>query len=95
VVTFVWTEFGRRPVGNRSRGTDHGAGGIGWVIGHHARPGLLTEYPRLDDLDGDNNLKVTVDFRTVYASLIEQWLGGGADGVIPDANRLGRIRVVA
>jgi hypothetical protein len=94
VLTFVWTEFGRRLKANQSLGTDHGAGGIGWVMGTQARSGLLTPYPSLKDLDRQGNLRVVVDFRSVYASLIEQWLGTSADGVIPDAASFGRLQVV-
>jgi uncharacterized protein (DUF1501 family) len=94
VLTFVWSEFGRRVQGNESSGTDHGAGGIGWVQGPRARPGLLTEYPSLTDLDAHRNLKVTVDFRQVYASLLEQWLGTDAGAVLPDAGAFARIGLV-
>lgn len=94
VMTFVWTEFGRRPEGNKSAGTDHGAGGIGWVMGTHAAGGLRTEYPSLLALDDKDNLKVTIDFRSVYSSLIEQWLGTPADGVIPDARAFPRVQLV-
>jgi uncharacterized protein (DUF1501 family) len=95
VLTLVWTEFGRRPQENRSGGTDHGAGGIAWVMGPRARSGILTPYPDLTAFDREDNLKVTVDFRTVYASLLEQWLGTGADEVLPDARRVGRVALVA
>jgi uncharacterized protein (DUF1501 family) len=95
VLTIVWTEFGRRPKENSSAGTDHGAGGIAWVMGARARGGLLTPYPDLSFFDEDDNLKVTVDFRAVYASLLEQWLGTGADEVLPDAGRVGRVQLVA
>ena len=93
VLTFVWSEFGRRPHDNDS-GTDHGAGGLAWIQGTRARSGLLSEYPSLHDFDEDDNLKVTVDFRTVYASLIEQWLGTDAGAVLPSAASLGRIQLV-
>jgi uncharacterized protein (DUF1501 family) len=59
-----------------------------------ARGGLLTPYPDLNYFDDDDNLKVTVDFRAVYASLLEQWLGTGADEVLPDARRVGRVSLV-
>jgi uncharacterized protein (DUF1501 family) len=95
VLTLVWTEFGRRPQENSSGGTDHGAGGIAWVMGARARGGILSPYPSLGDFDREDNLKVTVDFRSVYASLLEQWLGTGADEVLPDAGRLGRLELVA
>ena len=91
VLTLVWSEFGRRPQGNESSGTDHGAGGVAWVQGTHATSGILTEYPSLTALDRDDNLKVTVDFRKVYASLIEGWLGTDANEVIPSANAYGRL----
>jgi uncharacterized protein (DUF1501 family) len=94
VLTLVWSEFGRRPEGNESSGTDHGAGGIAWVQGTHAASGILTEYPSLTDLDRDDNLKVTVDFRKVYASLIEGWFGTDANEVIPSANAYGRLALV-
>lgn len=95
VLTLVWTEFGRRLLGNRSAGTDHGAGGIAWVMGTRVASGVLTEYPSLRDLDAHGNLKVTVDFREVYASLIEQWLGTSAGDIIPDAGAMRRVRLVA
>ncbi len=44
VLTFVWSEFGRRPEENDC-GTDHGAGGLAWVQGDRARPGIHSEYP--------------------------------------------------
>jgi uncharacterized protein (DUF1501 family) len=94
VLVLVWSEFGRRPKANASLGTDHGAGGIAWVQGTEARPGVLTEYPRLNDLDGLANLKVTVDFRQVYASLLEQWLAADPGAVIPRANDLARVALV-
>jgi uncharacterized protein (DUF1501 family) len=94
VLTFVWSEFGRRPEANESLGTDHGAGGIAWVQGTRARGGILTDYPSLKHLDHEGNLAVTVDFRRVYSSLIEQWLGTDAAEVIPGAKRLGRLAVV-
>ena len=66
-------------------------------LGHgaRARGGLLSPYPDLNAFDGDDNLKVTTDFRAVYASLLEQWLGTGADEVLPDAGRVGRVALVA
>jgi uncharacterized protein (DUF1501 family) len=95
VLTLVWTEFGRRPKENSSGGSDHGAGGIAWVMGTRARRGLLTPYPDISSFDRQGNLGVTVDFRTVYASLLEQWLGTSAGDILPDAGRVGRIALVA
>jgi uncharacterized protein (DUF1501 family) len=94
VLTFVWSEFGRRPQSNDSKGTDHGAGGIAWVQGTRARAGILTDFPDLGRLDREDNLAVTVDFRRVYCSLLEGWLGTDAAEVIPNAAAYGRLAVV-
>jgi len=95
VLTFVWSEFGRRAQPNESRGTDHGAGGVAWVQGTRARAGVLSDYPELTKLDAQDNLAVTIDFRRVYCSLIEQWLAADAGAVIPNAAGFGRLRLVA
>lgn len=95
VVTLVWSEFGRRAEENGSRGTDHGAAGIGFLMGTRVRGGLIGEFPGLKNgLDEDGNLRATVDFRSVYSSLLEQWLGHGADAVIPGAAAFPRIKVI-
>jgi uncharacterized protein (DUF1501 family) len=94
VLTFVWSEFGRRPQENESSGTDHGAGGVAWVQGTRARSGVLSDYPDLRKLDREDNLAVTLDFRRVYSSLLEQWLGTDAGDVIPGARGFGRIELV-
>ena len=95
VLTFVWSEFGRRPRENESSGTDHGAGGVAWVQGTRARSGILSDYPDLGRLDREDNLAVTVDFRRVYCSLLEQWMGTDAGSVIPNAAGFGRMELVA
>jgi uncharacterized protein (DUF1501 family) len=73
VMTLVFSEFGRRVAENGSAGTDHGTAAPMFVIGRHAAPGLHGVYPSLTDLD-NGDLKYTVDFRRVYASMLEQWL---------------------
>jgi uncharacterized protein (DUF1501 family) len=95
VLTLAWSEFGRRPKQNDSAGTDHGAGGVAWVQGTRVASGVLTDYPDLNQLDSEDNLAVTVDFRRVYASVLEQWLGTDASQVIPNAGALGRLQLVA
>jgi uncharacterized protein (DUF1501 family) len=95
VLTFVWSEFGRRAQQNESAGTDHGAGGFGFVMGNRVRGGILSDYPSLKALDGEGNLPVTVDFRRIYCSLIEQWLGADAGAIIPNAGAFGRLGLVA
>ena len=91
VLTLVWSEFGRRAAENGSRGTDHGAAGIGFVMGSRVRGQMIGELPALrGGLDEQGNVKATSDFRALYASVLEQWLGHDADGVIPGAARFGR-----
>jgi uncharacterized protein (DUF1501 family) len=84
VLTFVWSEFGRRPEENGS-GTDHGAAGTAFVVGSRARGQMVGEFPGLARLDDDDNVRATSDFRGMYCSLLEQWLGFDAARVIPGA----------
>lgn len=75
VAILVFTEFGRRIRDNGS-GTDHGSGGGAFIIGQKVNGGLYAEYPSLDPsqwLNGED-LRPTIDFRGVYATLLEQWL---------------------
>ena len=94
VLTLVWSEFGRRGEENGSDGTDHGAAGTAFLVGTRAKGQLVGEFPGLSNLDGDGNLKPTSDFRGVYCSLLEQWLGADAEAVIPDARRMPRPALV-
>jgi uncharacterized protein (DUF1501 family) len=91
VLVHVWSEFGRRGAENGSAGTDHGAAGVGFIIGTHAKGQMIGELPDLKSgLDDDGNIKATADFRGVYASLLEQWLGMDAAAVIPGASSFAR-----
>ena len=85
VLIEMWSEFGRRPEENGSLGTDHGAAGCAFVIGSQAKGEMVGEFPGLSSLDEDDNLKVTSDFRGMYCSLLEQWLGYDAEPIIPGA----------
>ena len=93
VLTLVWSEFGRRPEENDS-GTDHGAGGCGFVIGSQVRGQMVGEFPGLAQLDDDDNLRATSDFRGLYCSMIEQWFGVDAGAVIPDAGAFARAALI-
>ncbi|MBA3864767.1 MAG: DUF1501 domain-containing protein [Solirubrobacterales bacterium] len=95
VLTEVWSEFGRRPEENGSEGTDHGAAGCAFVIGSKAKGEMVGEFPGLSKLDGDENLRVTSDFRAMYCSLLEQWLGYDAASIIPGASGFARPPLVA
>ncbi|HPF14034.1 MAG: DUF1501 domain-containing protein [Planctomycetes bacterium] len=69
-VVLVYSEFGRRVNENGSQGTDHGKGGPSLILGHNVQGGIFGPTPSLTDLD-EGDLKVTIDFRSIYATLIE------------------------
>ena len=82
VLMFVFTEFGRRVRDNGS-GTDHGSGGMALAIGDPVKGGLYSEYPSLkteDLLEGD--LHFNFDYRGVYGTMVEKWLGLDAQSVV-------------
>lgn len=95
VLVEVWSEFGRRPEENGSAGTDHGAAGCAFVIGSRAKGEMVGEFPGLAQLDGNDNLRVTSDFRGMYCSLLEQWLGFDAEAIIPGSAGFQRPVLVA
>jgi uncharacterized protein (DUF1501 family) len=74
VALMMFTEFGRRVEENGSLGTDHGTATPMFVAGHGVRGGMYGRHPSLTDLD-DGNMKMTTDFRHVYATMIKEWLG--------------------
>jgi uncharacterized protein (DUF1501 family) len=94
VLIQMWSEFGRRPEENGSAGTDHGAAGTAFVIGSRAEGRMIGEFPGLDRLDQDDNLRHTSDFRSMYCSLLEQWLGHEAEPIIPGAKHFARPKLV-
>ena len=80
-LTMTFSEFGRRVAENANRGTDHGEAAPMFLIGGGLKGGLYGEHPSLDRLtDGDATF--TVDFRSVYATVIEKWFGRPAASVI-------------
>ena len=90
VVVLLWSEFGRRPAENQT-GTDHGAGGVGFVVGARARGTMLGEFPGLATLDSDENLRSTVDFRSIYCGLLEEHFGVDAAPLVPGAASFARM----
>jgi uncharacterized protein (DUF1501 family) len=74
VAVMVFTEFGRRVNENLSKGTDHGTATPMYVIGKKVKGGFYGKAPSLTDLD-DGNLKMTTDFRSVYATMLKEWMG--------------------
>ena len=73
ILTF--SEFGRRVKQNGSGGTDHGAANNVFVIGKNLKkPGLYNEAPDLANLDSNGDLKYSIDFREVYATILNNWM---------------------
>jgi uncharacterized protein (DUF1501 family) len=85
VVVLMFTEFGRRVRENGS-GTDHGSGGVAFVIGDAVKGGLYGEYPSLepDKLD-EGDLQWNNDFRGTYATLLEKWMGLDSKAILSGA----------
>jgi uncharacterized protein (DUF1501 family) len=84
VLTMTMSEFGRRVQENGSRGTDHGAAAALFMFGPGVKPGIHGKHPSLTDLQGGGggSLKHTTDFRSVYATLIDKWIGGNSETVL-------------
>ncbi len=80
-LTMTFSEFGRRVAENANRGTDHGEAAPMFLLGGGLRGGLYGEHPSLTNLDG-GDATYTVDFRSVYATVIEKWFGRPTSGVI-------------
>jgi len=74
VVLMAFSEFGRRVAENTSLGTDHGTAGPAFVIGKPVTGGQYGAVPSLIDLD-EGNLKFTTDYRRIYSTLIQGWMG--------------------
>jgi uncharacterized protein (DUF1501 family) len=94
VLIQLWSEFGRRPKENGS-GTDHGAGGVAFLIGSRAAGKMVGEFPGLTNLDVNENTLMTSDYRAMYCSLLEQWFETEAGLVIPEAASFERPVLVA
>jgi len=74
LLVMTFSEFGRRAKENGSRGTDHGSGAPMLLVGGKVKAGAVGQHPSLKDLEM-GNLKFGIDFRQVYAAILDQWLG--------------------
>ncbi len=79
IMTF--SEFGRRVSQNASQGTDHGTANNLFLIGESVNGGLFNDVPSLNDLD-NGDLKYELDFRRVYATVMEQWLDANSKEIL-------------
>lgn len=86
VLTMTFSEFGRRVGQNASQGTDHGTAAPMVLAGPMVRAGLIGEHPSLADLD-DGDLKYRIDFRSVYAGVLEQWLKADSKAILEGTYR--------
>ena len=84
VALMTFSEFGRTLAENGRRGTDHGAAAPVLLAGGRLRGGLLGEHPDLADLDGYSPRPHT-DFRRVYATVLQRWLGFDARAILGQA----------
>ena len=76
-MVLAWSEFGRR-IAENDGGTDHGTAGLSFWVGRAVRGGTYSDYPDLSNLDRNGNMKCTVDFRSLYATVLDRWLGQDA-----------------
>jgi uncharacterized protein (DUF1501 family) len=74
-LVMTYAEFGRRPRENQSNGTDHGTASAHFVTGGRVKGGHYGQPPALNRLDGNGNLAFAVDFRELYATVLERWWG--------------------
>lgn len=93
VIVLVFSEFGRRCYENASAGTDHGAAGPMFLIGSSVKGGLHGPLPDLENLQ-DGDLKYSIDFRDVYATTLDSWMGGDSEVVLGQKfNRVDALKV--
>jgi len=92
VTILAFSEFGRRAEENASAGTDHGAAAPVFLAGPKIRGGMIGQHPSLTDLD-QGDLKMAIDFRQVYATLLDQWLS--IDPKLPLEADFERLKVFA
>ncbi|WP_225035398.1 DUF1501 domain-containing protein [Winogradskyella sp. SM1960] len=87
ILTF--SEFGRRVKQNAANGTDHGSANNVFVIGKNLKTaGFYNKLASLSDLDANGDLKYSIDFRSVYATILSQWMEVSAEGIIPNQQKL-------
>jgi uncharacterized protein (DUF1501 family) len=83
VLMMTFSEFGRRVQANASLGTDHGAAAPMFVMGKGVKEGVIGNHPSLTNLD-QGDLRYGVDFRSVYASILQNWLGTPSKPILGD-----------
>ena len=82
VTLMVYSEFGRRPAENTSLGTDHGTANHVYLIGQPVTGGHYGQAPDFTRLNAEGNVNPTVDFRRVYATVAQQWMGADSAALL-------------
>lgn len=90
VLTMTFSEFGRRVGQNASGGTDHGTAAPMFLAGPMVRSGLINQHPNMRDLD-DGDVKFSLDFRSVYAGILTDWLRGDPTKVLDGSFRAAKV----
>lgn len=85
VLVLTWSEFGRRVQENANGGTDHGSASIMFALGNGVKKGFYGDQPSLTKLVDNGNLSFTTDFRSVYATVIDRWLGVPSEALLGKA----------
>ena len=86
VALMIFSEFGRRVPENDNLGTDHGAANNMFVVGNQVKGGHYGKLPSLTKLNPEDSLAYTTDFRRVYQTVIEGWLGHRGSGELLGGN---------
>lgn len=82
-LVFTFSEFGRRVKQNSANGTDHGAANNVFLMGGNLKkPGMYNDMPDLNKLDLNGDLQYSIDFRTIYASILNNWLSIDANKIL-------------
>jgi uncharacterized protein (DUF1501 family) len=94
-LVLVFSEFGRR-IAENNTGTDHGAGGVAFLIGDQVAGGLYGEYPNLaPQAQDEGDVLPSTDFRAVYASILEQFLDVDSKDVLGSSARFDQLPLKA
>ena len=83
-VIWIFSEFGRR-IADNGTGTDHGSGGVAFLLGNSVKGGLYGEYPNLEpsaQLEGD--IHYNMDFRTLYSTILEDVLDVDSETILDE-----------
>ncbi len=90
VLTMTFSEFGRRVAQNGSGGTDHGTAAPMFLTGPMVRSGIVGRHPSLTNLD-NGDLRFGIDFRTVYAGILDGWMGANHQDVLGKRYRAAKV----